>query len=158
MSRTLTGCHRYSPKQAKGAKLAKRTGKSHSHRRSAACSSCRSRRDTDRSAPPEFGSRCVDSPHLPTEPFLNVYRTPPLQCLQQVGRLVPRQHQRPILSLQKSLLYRWSNRRAANLLVMRFVTAKLNAATHRLRNRIRRMGASRIARSKMTAVIITKLA
>jgi hypothetical protein len=41
---------------------------------------------------------------------------------------------------------------------MRFVTAKLNAATHRLRNRIRRMGASRIARSKMTAVMITKLA
>jgi hypothetical protein len=50
VSRTLTGCHRYSPKQAKVAKLAKRTGKSHSHRRRDACSSCRSRRDTDRSA------------------------------------------------------------------------------------------------------------
>jgi hypothetical protein len=42
----------------------------------------------------------------------------------------------------------------ANLLVMRFVTAKLKAATHLLRNRIRRMGASRIARIEMTAVMI----
>jgi hypothetical protein len=154
VSRTLTGCHRYSPKQAKVAKLAKRTATP----TAAAPLVLLAGAAGTRTAPPEFGSRCVDSPRLPTEPFLNVYRTPPLQCLQQVGRLVPRQHQRPILGLQKSLLYRWSNSRAANLLVMRFVTAKLNAATHRLRNRIRRMGASRIARSKMTAVMITKLA
>src|SRR5437588_11592133 len=43
--------------------------------------------------------------------------------------------------------------RSANRLVIRFVTAKLKAATQRLRNRIRRMGASRIARSEMMAVI-----
>jgi hypothetical protein len=42
---------------------------------------------------------------------------------------------------------------AANWLVIRFVTAKLKAATQRLRNRIRRMGASRIARSEMTTAI-----
>jgi len=45
--------------------------------------------------------------------------------------------------------------RAANRLVIRLVTAKLKAATQRLRNRIRRIGASRIARSEMTAVMIT---
>src|SRR5260370_30317609 len=44
--------------------------------------------------------------------------------------------------------------RAANRLVIRFVTARLKAATQRLRNRIRRIGASKIARSKMTAVMI----
>jgi hypothetical protein len=43
----------------------------------------------------------------------------------------------------------------AKRLVIRFVTAKLKAATHRLRNRIRRMGASRIAISEMTAVVIS---
>ena len=90
MSRTLTGCHRYSPKQAKVAKLAKRTGESRPHRR-----------------PPQRhlyflpepqGQIRPDSPRLPTEPLLNVRRTPLLQCPQLgVGRLVPRQHQRPIL-------------------------------------------------------------
>jgi hypothetical protein len=35
-------------------------------------------------------------------------------------------------------------------LVMRFVTAKLKAATHRLRKRMRRIGTARIARSRMT--------
>jgi aminoglycoside 6'-N-acetyltransferase I len=44
--------------------------------------------------------------------------------------------------------------RAANRLVIRFVTAKLNAATQRLRNRIKRMGASSIARIETTAVVI----
>ena len=44
--------------------------------------------------------------------------------------------------------------RAANRLVMRFVTAKLKPATHLVRNLIRRTGASRIARSNMTAVMI----
>jgi hypothetical protein len=43
--------------------------------------------------------------------------------------------------------------RSANRLVIRFVTAKLKAATQRLRNLIRRKGASRIARSEMMAVI-----
>jgi hypothetical protein len=38
--------------------------------------------------------------------------------------------------------------------VIRFVTAKFKVATHRLRNRIRRMGASRVARSDMTHVTI----
>src|ERR1700686_3047319 len=42
----------------------------------------------------------------------------------------------------------------ANRLVIRFVMARLNAATHLLRNRIRRIGASRIARSDMTHVAI----
>jgi hypothetical protein len=49
-------------------------------------------------------------------------------------------------------------KRSAKGLVIRFVTAKLKAATQRLWNLIRRMGASKIARSKMTAVMITKLA
>jgi hypothetical protein len=44
--------------------------------------------------------------------------------------------------------------RAANRVVIRFVIAKLKAATQRLRNRIRRMGPARIARSKMTAVVL----
>src|SRR5712692_10317398 len=44
--------------------------------------------------------------------------------------------------------------RAANRLVIRFVTARLKAATQRLRNRIRRIRATRIAKSKMTAVVI----
>jgi len=45
--------------------------------------------------------------------------------------------------------------RAANRLVIRFVMAKLKAATHRLRKRIRRMGASRLARSEMIHAVIT---
>ena len=45
--------------------------------------------------------------------------------------------------------------RAAKRLVIRFVTAKLKAATHGLRNRIRRMGTSRIARGKMMPVVIS---
>jgi hypothetical protein len=45
--------------------------------------------------------------------------------------------------------------RAANRLVIRFVTAKLKAATHRLRKRISRMGASRIARSNVITAITT---
>ncbi len=45
--------------------------------------------------------------------------------------------------------------RSANRLVIRFVAAKVKAATQRLRNRIRRMGASRIARNKMMPVVIT---
>src|ERR1039458_56503 len=45
--------------------------------------------------------------------------------------------------------------RAANRLVIRFVKARLKAATHLLRNRIRMMGASRIARSGMTDAAIT---
>jgi hypothetical protein len=45
-------------------------------------------------------------------------------------------------------------RRSVKRLVIRFVTAKLKAATHLLRNRIRRMGASRTARSDMTHVAI----
>jgi quinol monooxygenase YgiN len=45
-------------------------------------------------------------------------------------------------------------KRSAKRLVIRFVTAKLKAATHRLRNRIRRMGASSIARIEMTVVVI----
>src|SRR4029077_5056296 len=44
--------------------------------------------------------------------------------------------------------------RAANRLVMRFVTAKLKAATQRLRSRIRRMGASRITRRETYAAMI----
>jgi len=44
--------------------------------------------------------------------------------------------------------------RAANRLVIRFVTAKLKAATHLLRKRIRRMGTSASARSKMTHAVI----
>ena len=44
--------------------------------------------------------------------------------------------------------------RAANRLVIRFVTAKLKAGTHRLRNRIRGMGASRVAISDITHVVI----
>src|ERR1700735_4942329 len=44
--------------------------------------------------------------------------------------------------------------RAANRLVIRFVTARLKAAAHRLRNRISRIGASRIARSRTTARVI----
>jgi hypothetical protein len=44
--------------------------------------------------------------------------------------------------------------RAANRLVIRFVTARLKAAIQRLRNRIRRIGASRIIRSKMTDAAI----
>src|SRR5580658_2002493 len=47
--------------------------------------------------------------------------------------------------------------RAANRLVIRFVTARLKAATQRLRNRIRRTGATRIARSKMNAMAIVVL-
>ena len=38
------------------------------------------------------------------------------------------------------------------------VTAKLKAATQRLRNRISRMGASRIARSEMTDAVMTMVA
>ena len=44
--------------------------------------------------------------------------------------------------------------RPANRLVIRFVTAKLKAATHLLRNRMSRMGASRNAKSRTTAVMI----
>jgi hypothetical protein len=42
--------------------------------------------------------------------------------------------------------------------VIRFVTAKLKAATHLLRKRIRRMGASRIAKMEMTDAVITSVA
>jgi hypothetical protein len=45
--------------------------------------------------------------------------------------------------------------RAANRLVIRLVTAKLKAATHSLRNRIRRMGASKSTRSDMTNAAMT---
>src|ERR1700737_3930303 len=48
--------------------------------------------------------------------------------------------------------------REANRLVIRFVTARLKAATHLLRKRIRRIGASRITRSAMTDAVITMLA
>src|SRR5438876_12444891 len=44
--------------------------------------------------------------------------------------------------------------RSANRLVIRFVTARLKAASQRLRKRIRRMGVSRIARSRLTAAVI----
>src|ERR1700730_11805118 len=45
-------------------------------------------------------------------------------------------------------------KRAANRLMIRFVTAKLKAATHLLRKRIRRMGTSTSTRSKMTHAVI----
>src|ERR1700682_4741884 len=45
--------------------------------------------------------------------------------------------------------------RAANWLVIRFVMARLNAATHLLRNRIRRIGASRNTRNEMTNAAIS---
>jgi len=45
-------------------------------------------------------------PRLPTKPFLNVYRTPFLQCLQQIGSRFPCKHQRPVLRLQEPLLHR----------------------------------------------------
>jgi hypothetical protein len=48
--------------------------------------------------------------------------------------------------------------RAANRLVIRFVMAKLKAATDRLRNRIRRMGASKSTRSERTHAVITMVA
>ena len=44
--------------------------------------------------------------------------------------------------------------RQDSLETIRFVTTRLKAATQRLRNRIRRIGATRIVRSKMTAVAI----
>jgi len=44
--------------------------------------------------------------------------------------------------------------RAANRLVMRFVTARLKAATHLLRNLIRRVGASTSTRSERTHAVI----
>jgi hypothetical protein len=45
--------------------------------------------------------------------------------------------------------------REANRLVIRFVMAKLKAATHLLRNRIRRIGTSRIARSELINAAMT---
>jgi hypothetical protein len=40
--------------------------------------------------PEPNAERFSDLPRIPTEPFLNIRRTPIFQCLQQVGRLVPR--------------------------------------------------------------------
>jgi hypothetical protein len=48
-------------------------------------------------------------------------------------------------------------KRSTKRLVIRFVTAKLKAAAQRLRNLIRRMGASRIARSKMIDAAVTMI-
>ena len=45
--------------------------------------------------------------------------------------------------------------RAANRLVIRFVTAKLKAATQRLQNRIKKTGASRSASRETTDAAIT---
>src|SRR5260370_25112799 len=51
----------------------------------------------------EHGSFRPGSPRLPAEPFLNLHRTPLLQCLQQVSRRFPSHHQCAGLRLPESL-------------------------------------------------------